>query len=172
MLADWVASKENPFTARVFVNRVWQYHFGKGIVPSTNDFGKLGEQRPRTRSCSTGSRATSWSRPATGKPWTLKRLHKLIMMSSAYQLSSTADASNLKTDPANTLLWRFNMRRLTGEEVRDSILAVSGSLNMKQFGPSTYPKIPKEVLAGSRCPGRGGRLRRRKRATAAACTRT
>src|SRR4030095_11833857 len=78
-----------------------------------------------------------------------------IMMSSVYQLSSQADEANLKSDTANSLLWRFNMRRLSGEEVPDSILAVSGSLNLKQFGPSTYPKIPKEVLAGQSVPGQG-----------------
>jgi hypothetical protein len=77
------------------------------------------------------------------------------MLSSVYQLSSQSDPDNLKADPANALLWRFNMRRLSGEEVRDSILAVSGSLNLKQFGPSTYPPIPKEVLAGQSVPGQG-----------------
>ncbi len=149
VLADWIASKENPFTARVFVNRVWQYHFGRGIVPSTNDFGKLGEQ-------STHPELLDWlASDFMDGEWKLKRLHKLIMMSSVYQLSSQADAENLKADPSNALLWRFNMRRLTGEEVRDSILTVSGSLNLKQFGPSTYPKIPKEVLAGQSVPGQG-----------------
>ncbi len=149
VLAEWVASKDNPFTARVFVNRVWQYHFGKGIVPTANDFGKLGEQPSHPE-------LLDWlSSEFMAGEWKLKRLHKLIMMSSTYQLSSAADAENLKADPANTLLWRFNMRRLSGEEVRDSILAVSGSLNLKQFGPSTYPKIPKEVLAGQSVPGQG-----------------
>jgi len=149
VLADWIASKDNPFTARVFVNRVWQYHFGRGIVPSTNDFGKLGEQ-------STHPELLDWlASDFMDGEWKLKRLHKLIIMSSVYQLSASADAENLKADPSNALLWRFNMRRLTGEEVRDSILAVSGSLNLKQFGPSTYPKIPKEVLAGQSVPGQG-----------------
>ncbi len=149
VLAEWIASKENPFTARVFVNRVWQYHFGRGIVPSTNDFGKLGEQP-------THPELLDWlAAEFMDGDWKLKRLHKLIMMSSVYRLSAEADADNLKADPANSLLWRFNMRRLTGEEVRDSILAVSGSLNLKQFGPSTYPKIPKEVLAGQSVPGQG-----------------
>ena len=160
VLANWIASKSNPLTARVFVNRVWQYHFGRGIVPSTNDFGKLGEQ-------STHPELLDWlasefveptwapANGAAGAAWTVKRLHKLIMLSSAYQLSSAADADNLKADPANNLLWRFNARRLSGEEVRDSILAVSGSLNLKQYGPSTYPKIPKEVLAGQSVPGQG-----------------
>jgi hypothetical protein len=155
VLADWIASKNNPMTARVFVNRVWQYHFGRGLVPSTNDFGKLGEQptHPELLDWLASEFVEPSDKSAT--PWTLKRLHKLIMLSSVYQLSAAADADNLKADPANALLWRFNMRRLTGEEVRDSILAVSGSLNLKQFGPSTYPKIPKEVLAGQSVPGQG-----------------
>jgi len=149
VLADWIASRDNPFTARVFVNRVWQYHFGRGIVPSANDFGKLGEQP-------THPELLDWlASEFMDGGWKLKRLHKLIMMSSAYQRSSQGDADDLKLDPANTLLWRFNMRRLSGEEVRDSILAVSGSLNLKQFGPSTYPPIPKEVLAGQSVPGQG-----------------
>ncbi|HEY1187084.1 MAG TPA: PSD1 and planctomycete cytochrome C domain-containing protein [Gemmata sp.] len=148
-LAEWVASKDNPFTARVFVNRVWQYHFGRGIVPSANDFGKLGEQP-------THPELLDWlASEFVAGGWKLKRLHKLIMLSSAYRLSSRADAGNLKADPANALLWRFNMRRLSGEEVRDSILTVSGSLNPKMGGPSTYPKIPKEVLAGQSVPGQG-----------------
>ena len=149
VLADWVASKDNPFTARVFVNRVWQYHFGRGIVPSANDFGKLGEQP-------THPELLDWlASEFVEGGWKLKRLHKLIMTSSAYRLSARADAANLKADPANAYLWRFNMRRLSGEEVRDSVLAVSGSLNLKMGGPSTYPKIPKEVLAGQSVPGQG-----------------
>jgi hypothetical protein len=160
VLADWIASKDNPFTARVFVNRVWQYHFGKGIVPTANDFGKLGEQPSHPElldwlasefvNPTTPTDGGPWAVP--GEAWTLKRLHKLIMMSSVYQLSSAADADNLRADPSNLLLWRFNMRRLTGEEVRDSILLVSGSLNMKQFGPSVYPRLSPEVLAGISFP--------------------
>jgi mono/diheme cytochrome c family protein len=155
VLADWIGSKDNPFTARVFVNRVWQYHFGRGIVPSANDFGKLGE-RP-THPELLDWIASEFMEPSdkSAEPWTLKPLHKLIMMSNVYRQSASADDVNLKVDPANSLLWRFNMRRLTAEEVRDSILSVSGSLNMKQFGPSTYPKIPKEVLAGQSVPGQG-----------------
>ncbi len=149
VLANWIASNNNPFTARVMVNRVWQYHFGRGIVPSTNDFGKLGE-------ASTNPELLDWlAADFMDGGWTLKRLHKLIMMSNVYQLSVAASGENLKADPSNDLLWRFNMRRLTGEEVRDSILTVSGSLNLKQFGPSTYPKIPKDVLAGQSVPGQG-----------------
>ena len=149
VLADWIASDANPLTARVFVNRVWQYHFGRGIVPTANDFGKLGE--PPTH-----PELLDWlAADFVAGGWKLKRLHKLIMLSSVYRLSSSADAASLKADPSNALLWRFNMRRLSGEEVRDSILSASGSLNLKAFGPSTYPKIPKEVLAGQSVPGQG-----------------
>jgi mono/diheme cytochrome c family protein len=155
VLADWIASGTNPFTARVFVNRVWQYHFGRGIVPSANDFGKLGEQPTHPKLLDWLAAEFMEPSDKNASPWTLKRLHKLIMMSSVYQQSAAANEANLKNDPANSLLWRFNMRRLTAEEVRDSILAVSGSLSLKQFGPSTYPKIPKEVLAGQSVPGQG-----------------
>src|SRR5262249_7723724 len=90
VLAEGSASKDNPFTARVFVNRVWQYHFGRGIVPTANDFGKLGEQP-------THPELLNWlASDFMAGDWKLKRLHKLIMMSSTYQLSSLADADNLK----------------------------------------------------------------------------
>jgi hypothetical protein len=148
-LANWVASPNNPLTTRVMVNRVWQHHFGRGIVPSANDFGKLGE--PPTH-----PELLDWlAAEFVDGGWTLKRLHKLIMTSDVYQRSSAGDAENLKADPANALSWRFNMRRLNAEEVRDSILAVSGSLNPAVGGPSVYPKIPKEVLAGQSMPGNG-----------------
>jgi hypothetical protein len=149
VLANWLASKDNPLTARVMVNRVWQYHFGRGIVPTPSDFGKLGEKptHPELLDWLTAEFVEP-TKPTDGRPWTLKRLHKLIMLSSTYQLSAKADANNLKADPANSLHWRFDMRRLTAEEVRDSMLAVAGNLNLKMFGPSVYPKLSPEVLAG------------------------
>jgi hypothetical protein len=82
-------------------------------------------------------------------------MHKLIMLSNAYCMSSRADAASLRVDPANNLFWRFNMRRLTAEEVRDSSLAVSGRLNLKMAGPCVYPPISREVLAGQSRPGEG-----------------
>jgi hypothetical protein len=87
--------------------------------------------------------------------WHLKPLHKRIMMSGAYCMSSQANAAALAADPQNDLLWRFDMRRLTAEEIRDSILAVNGTLNLKMFGPSIYPPVPKEVMAGQSRPGNG-----------------
>ena len=149
IMADWIASKDNPLTARVLVNRVWQGHFGRGIVPSSNDFGKLGE-------APTHPELLDWlAAEFVDGGWTMKRLHKLVMTSAVYQLSSAGDDAALRADPANTRFWRFPMRRLTAEEVRDSILAVSGTLNTKMHGPSVYPRIPAEVLAGQSVPGQG-----------------
>jgi hypothetical protein len=148
-LANWIASAENPLTARVFVNRLWQHHFGRGIVPTPNDFGKLGE--PPTH-----PELLDWLADEFVKGgWCVKRMHRLIMTSSAYRMSSKANEPGLRLDPANTLFWRFNMRRLTAEEVRDSILAASGRLNLKAGGPSVFPKMPREVLHSQSMPGHG-----------------
>ena len=155
VLANWLASDANPLTARVMMNRVWLHHFGHGLVPTPNDFGKLGEQPSHPELLNW--LADEFMHPSDAKEtaWTLKRMHKLLMTSAAYQRSSLANAANAKTDPANRWLWRFNMRRMNAEEVRDSILAASGSLNLQMYGPSIYPKIPKEVLAGQSVPGSG-----------------
>jgi hypothetical protein len=149
VLAEWLTGKDNPITARVMANRVWQYHFGRGIVPTPNDFGKLGE-------LPTHPELLDWlaSELADGG-WTLKRMHKLLMTSNAYQMSARANDAGMLADPGNNLFWRFNMRRLSAEEVRDSILAVTGRLNPTMYGPSIYPPIPKAVLAGQSRPGEG-----------------
>ena len=159
VLADWVASKSNPLTARVMANRVWQGHFGRGIVPTANDFGKLGE--PPTHPELLDWLATEFMDGG----WTLKRFHKLILLSNTYQLSSAGDDVNLKADPANALLWRFNMRRLTAEEVRDSMLTASGQLDRTPYGPSVFPKISAEVLAGQSVPGQGWLAKMREKGT-------
>jgi Protein of unknown function (DUF1553)/Protein of unknown function (DUF1549)/Planctomycete cytochrome C len=149
VLADWIASPENQLTSRVFVNRLWQHHFGRGIVASTNDFGKFG-------TLPTHPELLDWLASEFVKTgWKVKPMHKLIMMSNAYQMSVKATDDGLKLDPGNSLFWRFNPRRLTAEEVRDSFLAVSGKLDLKLGGPSVYPKLPKEVLAGQSRPGEG-----------------
>jgi hypothetical protein len=149
VLADWITSRDNPLTARVMVNRIWQHHFGRGIGPTPNDFGKFGQ--PPTHPELLDWLADEFMRGG----WRIKRMHKVLMLSSAYRMSAKADAHALHIDPSNTLLWRYNMRRLTAEEVRDSILAVSGRLNSKMDGPSVYPPIPREVLAGQSRPGEG-----------------
>ncbi|HND52549.1 MAG TPA: DUF1553 domain-containing protein, partial [Pirellulaceae bacterium] len=148
-LAEWLTSKQNPLTARVMANRLWQNHFGLGIVPTPNDFGQLGEQPSHPE-------LLDWlASELMAGDWRLKRMHKLIMLTDAYRRSSHGDAAALEKDPANHLLWRYNMRRLTAEEVRDTVLAASGQLNLKPGGPSIYPPIPREVLAGQSRPGAG-----------------
>ena len=148
-LADWMTSPDNPIAARVMANRLWQYHFGRGIVPSSNDFGKLGEP-------ATHPELLDWlAAELRDGGWTLKRMHRLIMRSSAYRMSSAANPEGLAADAGNALFWRFNMRRLTAEEVRDSILAISGRLSLTAGGPGVYPPIPAEVLAGQSVPGSG-----------------
>jgi hypothetical protein len=149
VLADWIASPTNPLTARVLVNRVWQYHFGQGIVRSPSNFGLQGD-RP------THPELLDWlATEFVAHGWSLKYLHRLIVTSSAYRMSSRGNAMALAADPVNDLVWRFEMRRLTAEELRDSILAVSGTLNPQMFGPGIYPKLPREVLATQSMPGHG-----------------
>jgi hypothetical protein len=149
VLARWIASQDNPLTARVMVNRIWQHHFGRGLVATPNDFGQFGT--PPTHPELLDWLADEFIRGG----WSIKRLHRLILQSSAYRMSARADPAGLRLDPANSLFGRFSMRRLAAEEVRDSILAVSGSLNPKAGGPSVYPPIPEEVLLGQSMPGSG-----------------
>ncbi|HEY7307908.1 MAG TPA: PSD1 and planctomycete cytochrome C domain-containing protein [Gemmataceae bacterium] len=148
-LADWIAAPDNPLTARVIVNRIWQYHFGRGLVRSSSNFGLQGD-RP-THPDLLDFLAGEFVRGG----WKMKALHRLILTSNAYRMSSRSNDKALSADPANDLLWRFDMRRLTAEEVRDSILALSGTLNLKMYGPGVYTAIPREVLAGQSMPGSG-----------------
>lgn len=149
VLARWLVDPKNPFTARVFVNRVWQHHFGKGIVASPNDFGKLGDKPSHPE-------LLDWlAATFVESGWDIKKLHKMILLSDAYQRSSAVSDKALSADPTNTLLWRYPMRRLGAEEVRDAMLWASGLLDLTMGGPSVYPKIPPEVLAGQSVPGQG-----------------
>lgn len=154
VLADWIASPDNPLTGRVLVNRLWQHHFGRGIVASSNDFGKYGT--PPSHPELLDWLADEFVRPAdAAEAWRMKRLHRLMVTSSTYRMASRGRPEALERDPANDLFSRFAMRRLTAEEIRDAMLAVSGQLNLRQFGPSIYPPIPREVLAGQSRPGEG-----------------
>lgn len=146
VLAEWIVNPDNPLTARVMANRLWQHHFGRGIVGSSNDFGQLGEQP-------TNQPLLDWlALEFIERKWSLKAMHRLIMTSSAYRMSSKDDPAALAKDAGNLHLWRYNMRRLTAEEIRDSILAVDGSLNLAVGGPAVFPPMPKEVLATSSQP--------------------
>jgi hypothetical protein len=149
-LADWIASAENPLTARVMANRVWQGHFDRGLVRSASDYGFQGD-RP------THPELLDWlAHRLVAHGWRLKPLHREILLSQTFQMSSAMQDAGYAADPNNDLFWRFNMRRLTAEEVRDSILAATGKLNLgKMFGPSIFPIMPPEVLAGQSQPGAG-----------------
>lgn len=149
VLANWIASPENRMTSRVMVNRIWQHHFGRGIVRSPNNFGQLGD-------LPTHPELLDWLAAEFVKQgWHMKALHKLIMLSSTYRMASRPDKLALEKDPANDLFSRFDMRRLSAEELRDSIHAVNGRLNLKMFGPGFYPEISAEVLASQSAPGSG-----------------
>ena len=147
VLAEWIASPTNPMTARVMANRLWQHHFGRGIVRSSNNFGYIGEQP-------THPQLLNWlAAELVEGGWKLKRMHKLIMLSRTYQMSSTGNKAALAADPNNDFFWRFDMRRLTAEEIRDSILNLTGQLNLKMAGPSIYTEIPADVAKTASRPG-------------------
>ena len=143
-LANWIASDQNPMTAKVMVNRVWNHHFGRGIVATPSDFGARGE-------AATNPELLDWlTQRFVSDGWSLKSLHRLIMNSATYQQSAEADPQTLKGDPDNKLFSRFPLKRLEAEVIRDSLLSLAGMLNPKMHGPSIFPEIPKtmEVRGG------------------------
>jgi hypothetical protein len=141
-LAQWIVDPENPLTARVMVNRIWHYHFGRGIVATPNDFGRMGG-RP-----SHPELLDYLANEFVSGGFSVKRIHRLIVLSSAYRQSSrVANPAAVEKDPENSLLWKFTRRRLEAEEIRDAMLAVSGALNPKQGGPSVMIPIEKELIA-------------------------
>ena len=135
-LAEWIVAPENPLTARVLVNRVWQNHFGRGLVATPNDFG-LGGARP------SHPELLDWlATRFTAGGWSIKNLHRLIVTSSAYRQASQGPGAD-----ENLLLGRQNPRRLSAEQLRDSLLAVSGMLNLEhRGGPPIWPELPPEIL--------------------------
>ncbi len=148
-LARWIARPENPLTARVMVNRLWQHHFGRGLVATPSDFGAMGEEP-------SDPELLDWlASEFVAHGWSLKAMHRLIVTSDAYRRSGRWDEKAAVLDPANAKLWRFAPRRLEAEPIRDAILAVSGSLNLEFGGPSVRPEIDKAVLAGQSRPGNG-----------------
>ena len=154
-LAEWIVAPTNPFTARVLVNRVWQTHFGRGIVATPNDFGLAGAKPSHPELLDW--LATEFIRQG----WSLKKLHTVIVTSATYrQAASASEASPvqlaslrssaakrpLDVDAENVLLWRQNLRRLTAEQLRDSLLAVSGLLRERNGGPPVWPELPADIL--------------------------
>ena len=136
-LAQWIASPENPTTARVMVNRLWHWHFGRGIVPTPSDFGLLGGGPSHPQ-------LLDWLALRFVKEgWSIKAMHRLMCLSATYRQSTGLDNTTaLKLDPDNELLWHFNRRRLEAEAIRDSVLAVSGRLNPQQCGLPIFPPLP------------------------------
>jgi mono/diheme cytochrome c family protein len=149
VLADWIVNPDNRLSWRVIANRVWQFHFGRGIVESTNNLGQLGT--PPTHPELLDYLAAE----VIANEGRLKSIHRLIMNSQTYQMSSETRQDANTIDPGNDLFWKFDIRRLSAEEVRDSILAVNGSLNREVYGQSVYPRLSAEVLAGQSVPGSG-----------------
>lgn len=161
-LARWMTAPSNPLVARVIVNRLWQGHFGDGLVTSENDFGVMGN--PPSNPDLLDWLAHELRSPSITSPlrnggddgaWRLKRMHKLIVLSNTYGQSSDWRQDAAKADVENTLLWRFPYRRIEAEAVRDAVLFVNGRLNPKMGGPGVYPKITREVLESQSRPGLG-----------------
>jgi hypothetical protein len=134
-LAQWLTRPDHPLTGRVLVNRVWQYHFGRGIVGTANNFGLRGEEPTHPELLD--YLAAEFVRDG----WSIKKLHRRILLSKTYQLASTADPSNAAKDPGNRWLWRFERRRLDAEAIRDSMLQVSGNLQRQRPGVQPFPPI-------------------------------
>ena len=134
-LAAWLTRDSNPLTARVFVNRVWQWHFGRGIVSTASDFGSRGAAPSHPG-------LLDWlAAEFMASGWSVKTLHRRIMRSRTYQLASAEHRGNLATDPTNQWLWRYASRPLDAESIRDAILVVSGTLNRGQPRPHPFPAV-------------------------------
>jgi hypothetical protein len=141
-LAAWLTRKDHPLTARIIVNRLWQYHFGQGIVATPNDFGAAGE--PPTH-----PELLDWlAVEFVDSGWSLKGMHRLMVTSATYRQSALVDSKNEShakartVDPSNKLLWHARRQRLTGEALRDAVLQVAGDLDLRMYGPSVHPSLP------------------------------
>lgn len=143
-LARWIANERNPLTARVIANRIWQHHFGVGIVPTPDDFGYTGIGPTNLHLLD------FLARDLIDNQWRLKSLHRAIMNSKTYQLASHQNNKHATAvDSDNQLFWRQNLRRLEAESVRDAILSVSGALNAKRDGPSVFVTLSDQVRSAA-----------------------
>lgn len=141
-LANWLVSPSNPLTSRVFVNRIWNQYFGKGVVTTVSDFGKAGDKP-------TNQELLDYLADRFVKDgWSVKKLHRDILLSSVYRQSSDYREDVAKADPENKLLAVFPRKRLEAEEIRDAILVASGKLNGQIGGPSVFPPIPENLTGG------------------------
>ena len=143
-LAEWIASRDNPLTARVIVNRVWHHHFGRGIVRTLDNLGRMGD-------APTHPELLDWlAVEFMDRGWSIKALHRLLMTSEAYRMASSHhDEASAAADPENRLLWRYRPQRLEAEALRDAIMTVSGGIDLTVGGPPVFPHIPEDILRTS-----------------------
>jgi cytochrome c551/c552 len=141
-LAEFIASDDNPLTARVMVNRIWYQHFGQGIVSTPNNFGKMGTEP--SNPALLDWLATEFMRQG----WSVKQIQRLIMNSETYKMASAYyQADSATKDPTDEFLWRFLVKRMEAEIIRDSVLAASGDLNLQAGGPAFFPPVPQSVAS-------------------------
>jgi hypothetical protein len=140
-LAGWLTDPKNPLVARVFVNRMWNYHFGRGIVATPGDFGRMGARptHPELLDYLTASFIEGG--------WSMKKMHRMILLSNTYQQSADNTVKSATADPDNKLMWRWGRRRMEAEAIRDSMLMTSGLLNPVMGGPGVFPPVPKGATA-------------------------
>ena len=143
-LAQWLTSRDNPLTPRVIVNRIWHHHFGRGIVRTLDNFGTMGD-------APTHPELLDWLAVAfMDRGWSIKEMHRLLMTSESYQMTASyrSDANSAE-DPDNQLVWRYRPQRLEAEALRDSIMTVSGGIDLTVGGEPIFPYVPEEILKTS-----------------------
>ena len=147
-LANWITSRDNPLTARVLINRMWHHHFGRGIVRTLDNLGKMGD-------APTHPELLDWlAVEFVDRGWSIKEMHRLLMTSEAYQMASAVDNdANLSADVNNQWLWRYRGQRLEAEVVRDAIMTVSGGIDLTVGGEPIFPYIPQDILDASQGKG-------------------
>ena len=140
-LAEWIASRDNPLTARVMVNRIWHHHFGRGIVRTLDNLGRMGDTP-------THPELLDWlAVEFMDRGWSFKELHRLLMTSEAYRMASSfRHEASADADPENNLLWHYRGQRLEAEILRDAIMTVSGGIDLTVGGPAVFPHIPADIL--------------------------
>ena len=140
-LAEWMASRDNPLTARVIVNRIWHHHFGRGIVRTLDNLGRMGD-------APTHPELLDWlAVEFLDRGWSIKEMHRLLMTSEAYRMASSfRHGANAAADPENNLLWHYRPQRIEAEILRDAIMTVSGGIDLTVGGPPVFPHIPADIL--------------------------
>ena len=144
-LAEWIASRDNPLTARVMANRIWHHHFGRGIVRTLDNLGRMGDAPTHPELLD------YLAVEFMDRGWSVKEMHKLLMTSEAYRMASAhEDADSRAADPENRLLWQYRPQRLEAEALRDAIMTVSGAIDLTVGGEPVFPHVPQELLLAAR----------------------